>query len=558
MNEPLTYTVAPSRAAPKDGIKRADSASVLDPGNCEMNVNVGIFFDGTGNNREADTPKFKHSNIVRLWGAYLDKPADGYYRIYIPGVGTEFLDIREKGTSVWGAGFGIGCEGRVLYALLRLFNVIHQAACNSQPLISKKQISALCCNRWNPLDNADVEELAKLGQSSGLLMAGGNGTADREKILLSLVSLLRTRLLVAKPRVKECFIDVFGFSRGAAQARVFCSWLNRILDNDTLAGVSIQIRFLGIMDTVAAAGIAESIAGNGHGGWAEPANLRISPSIGNCVHMVAMHELRSNFPLDTVTVNGIMPPNCREFAYPGAHSDVGGGYRPEELGISVGKDRFESDSLKLAQIPLNHMFDCAVEAGSPLSKKRANEADEPGFDSFAIAPALQAAYDEFLALATMEARPVKDWLQPYLNWRWDRRLVYTSLGHVRKASEKDRALLIRYNNYFLSDLAVLESDAKSKLYRVFSQSGSERQQEVDEKKNREEARAILQIAQKTAPDDCMKFHAMFDGFVHDSLAGFDMHAIELSGHWRYRKGFLGSDEAKVVDAETSARAASRA
>jgi hypothetical protein len=63
----------------------------------------------------------------------------------------------------------------------------------------------------------------------------------------------------------------------------------------------------------------------------------------------------------------------------------------------------------------------------------------------------------------------------------------------------------------------------------------------------------MQIAKQAAPDECVRFHALFDGFVHDSLAGFDMHLAELTGHWRYRKGFLGSDDARTVDARNSSK-----
>lgn len=552
MNEALTFTVAPTRVAPVEGIRAADPHGMTNCAKCEMNINLGIFFDGTNNNRDADKPDLKHTNVVRLWETYKDEPAWGYYRLYVPGVGTEFRDVRERGTSIWGAGFGEGGEARVLYALLAVLNAIHRAACDDQPLLSNAQVAALCCCGFNPAADYDIDELAKLGQCSGLQMGGLKGHEDRDKILRSLAALLKTRLAKTKPIVKECFIDVFGFSRGAAQARVFCHWLNRVLDTEQmLAGVRIQFRFLGIMDSVASAGIIGSVKGNGHGAWAHPDHLRILPSVLTCVHMVAMHELRKNFPLDTVTVNGILPSNCREFAYPGAHSDVGGGYAPGALGVSIGKDKFESDALKLAQIPLNHMFECAKKAGVPLFYNDAQEIDELGFDAFAIAPALQAAYDEFLDLATMQARPVKDWLQLYLNWRWASRHDHASLAHVRKANAIDRALLIEHHRHFLSDLANLEQKAKPALLQVFSRAGD--LASADQSTQDGESLTILQIAQQTARDECMRFHQFFDGFVHDALAGFNMRSVEPRGHWRYRKGFLGSDQVLTVDAEVSGK-----
>ena len=311
MSELLTFTVAPTRTAPVEGIRAAGPHEVTDCSKCEMNINVGIFFDGTNNNRDADRPDLKHTNIVRLWETYKDKPSQGYFPIYVPGVGTEFKEIREQGTSMFGAGFGEGAEQRVLYALVALLNAIHRTACNGQPLLSYGQIAALCCTGWNPAAESDVAELAKLGLSSGMKMAGAKGNENRDDILRSLVALLQQRLRSAKPRVKECFVDVFGFSRGAA----------------------------------------------------------------------------------------------------------------------------------------------SLEKKASLFSGRS---------------------------ARHDARPAG-----------------------RDDSEKREAL------------------------------------------------EILQIAKQTATDECMRFHGLFDGFVHDSLAGFDLHMAELSGHWRYRKGFLGSDDVRTVDAITA-------
>ena len=42
------------------------------------------------------------------------------------------------------------------------------------------------------------------------------------------------------------------------------------------------------------------------------------------------------------------------------------------------------------------------------------------------------------------------------------------------------------------------------------------------------------------------FAALFDGYVHDSLAGFNSPTLELTGYWRYRKIFLGNDEALIA------------
>lgn len=557
MNGNMHFSVAPSATAPTALIEPVEPKYVTDTSKCEVNINIGMFFDGTNNNDIRDTPKIKHSNVVRLFNAYNDDPAAGYFRRYIPGVGTEFYEIQENGESYFGSGFAIGCEERVLFGVLYILSAIYQRVLPSVSLFSEDQIVALCRNislEDRKLPPKEIEALASLGLLYGLRTPGicDDNQAEREKILKQLVARLEKKLSGRKPRVMECFIDVIGFSRGAAEARVFCSWLDAILSDGKLAGVTVHFRFLGIMDTVASAGFWSSVFGEGHGNWADPKYLRIPKSVRNCMHLVAMHELRKNFPLDSVSVEGKLPAHCQEFAYPGSHSDVGGGYCPSELGISVGNTVWESDALKLSQIPLNHLLECAVAAGAPMMLERARRPKHP--KPFAIAPAVQKAFDDFLKISTMKARPMHEWLQPYLNWRWEVRHVYTSLDHVQKASAKDKAVLIKFNQYLMSDAALLRRPLwKTVIGAMPPFVDKVAIDAVSRSMLDPEASAVLAIAEVAAPAK-REMHRMFDCFVHDSLAGFDLHSCELTGYWRYRKGFIGNNSRLIVqndDAETA-------
>ena len=557
MSKRIHFMVAPTMTAPTAAITRVEPKLLTDCSKCEGNINIGMFFDGTNNNRDADEPKLAHTNVVRLFDTYLEKPAQGYFRNYVPGVGTRFPQIREQGESMFGNGFGTGCEQRVLFTLLYVFNAIYSSASDGAIFLNEYQIAALCCNnnvQWSP-DDPDSVALGKLGLFHGLMIPTVGGEGMRVKILKDFARRLQTALVKGRPVIKECFIDVFGFSRGAAEARVFCSWLDEILTDGKLAGVIVHFRFLGLMDTVASAGVMSSVKAGltggdgGHSGWAEARFLRIPASIRNCVHMIAAHELRKNFPLDTITVEGTLPAQCQEFMYPGAHSDVGGGYAPGDLGIAFGADPREADSRKVAQIPLNHMLECAIAAGAPMSKSRA-KGKETAYDPFIISPSVQKAYDDFLACSTLKPRPVHEWLQPYLNWRWEHRLTYASLTQLQKAKEADRALLNKYNAQLIADAAYLTAPPKSKsvLDKVFSPMQT-MSQTLSAGKGRlfeDEARTVLAIA-KAAPPADPRLHIMFDLYVHDSLAGFNHNSIELSGYWRYRRGFLGSEKRLVVE-----------
>lgn len=352
-------------------------------------------------------------------------------------------------------------------------------------------------------------------------------------------------------KLKECVLDVFGFSRGAAQARVFCSWIERLTIDGKLAGVPLTIRFLGIFDTVASAGAMDGVTGTivnstkGHTGWAQAKFLRISPNIKTCVHFVAMHEIRKNFPLDEVSVDGIVPPNCREFAYPGSHSDVGGGYAPGELGLACGTEAGKGDAYKLSQIPLRHMMECAIAAGVPL---------RPSVEGrFAVAPELEQAYQKFLAVLGPSARMLSEWMAPYMAWRWQARDRYTELGHVSRATS-DRGLLIDSNQQLRDDAKRMGFRADEGLAGTFvHMARSVKRFDLKNPEYRQEEIASLDpeapavlAAARAAPLANPELAAFFDTYVHDSLAGFRKSHVEKTGYWRHRRCFRGSKNAELT------------
>ena len=136
--------------------------------------------------------------------------------------------------------------------------------------------------------------------------------------------------------IKELQFDIFGFSRGAAAARHFA---NRVFGQDSAIIAAIKAgmgnvefsgtpggktRFLGIFDTVAAIGTPVNGL-NPHSADTGDVNLILRPGVAEKVfHITAQHECRFNFALNSVK------PAWPELALPGAHSDIGGGYNPDE------------------------------------------------------------------------------------------------------------------------------------------------------------------------------------------------------------------------------------
>jgi len=540
---------APTRNAPVEEIRRVNPIYPYDLKKCEVHVNIGLFFDGTKNNKNKDIGSRSHSNIARLHEIYNNDQRMGFQQIYIPGVGTRFPEIGESDESNLGAGCAVGCEGRAIFGLLAVFNALHYRSYGND-FFDEDIVMTLCRRGPNGISADEIKNHVKFGTSSGLLQENIGSDSHRREFLTRQCSFLEAKLKKGKPRVVECFVDVFGFSRGAAEARVFCSWLNELLVGDRLAGVPLQFRFVGIIDTVASAGFVSGTTAfalnstGGHGAWASAKSLCVPPSVQNCVHMIAMHELRRNFPLDAIGIGGVLQPGWVQYAYPGSHSDVGGGYRPGELGIASGED-----SLKLSQIPLNHMLECAIAAGVPLTKA----AVSPGqYDPLAIHPDLAKAFDDFVSQATLTPRPMYEWLQPYLNWRWQIRGHFHTTTQVKQANRSDKEILMFFNKTLVDDAAAMEELGKGrgfveltlKAVKTVFQSNAKHKM-LRNSSLEPEARSVLALSQKsnsTSPS----FAVLFDGYVHDSLAGFNSNALERSGYWRYRRAFLGVDENTIA------------
>ena len=159
-------------------------------------------------------------------------------------------------------------------------------------------------------------------------------------------------------------LDIFGFSRGAASARHLVNEILKqeqgalatLLANPALAWSptfawrhgSVRVMLVGLFDTVAAVGGWRDL-GNVRDFHNRRVNLYLPPGCARqVVHLVARDEWRRNFALDS-----IVPVWEREIVLPGAHSDIGGGYhllKHEEVLMTrphtsvIGRDLRDEDS----------------------------------------------------------------------------------------------------------------------------------------------------------------------------------------------------------------------
>jgi Uncharacterized alpha/beta hydrolase domain (DUF2235) len=234
-------------------------------------------------------------------------------------------------------------------------------------------------------------------------------------------------------------IAIFGFSRGATEARAFVRRLIKTKCESTESGLiwqapngertPVRIKFMGLFDTVASVGGPTL-----HLDWAS--ELAIPPEIESCVHYVAAHEVRQAFPLDSVRVDRTYPGNCEEVVYPGVHSDVGGGYAPDEQGRSN----------RLSRIPLRHMLADALRAGVPLKLPEQLKLDIR--DDYPLPdddPVVSLYQDYITALPAASGGDLESLIQPHrrLNFQWrgmmdrqstDRRVLGRLYGKVSESA----------------------------------------------------------------------------------------------------------------------------
>jgi hypothetical protein len=406
---------------------------------CTGDVNLGIFFDGTDNNKDRDYGRDDnnphpflrryHTNVVRLYHAYPDEDdafrkkalAEGStnrcYSYYVPGVGTVFNDVGDikelptwEAQSMAGSGMGWGCEPRILWAMAQVLNAISRFY-NDETIINQTELKGVLVNmcsiykeepRINIAITNAVFKVPVIGDYIGPAVDTAShfnfvsfttGVArDEERRAQFKIWLDRLRVAVkpeVKPRLNNLNLHVFGFSRGAAEARAFVNWLRELDDSFDPAAVSdsdnqkdglpadhniitilgfikLRVHFLGILDTVASVGLAGLFAfSEGRAAWADN-NLEIPHYVGQCVHMVAGHEVRACFPLDSVRENANYPGNAVEIVYPGGHSDLGGGYPLRALGKNDLGDETNEEDLQIARVVAFDMYCRARREGVPF------------------------------------------------------------------------------------------------------------------------------------------------------------------------------------------------
>lgn len=471
---------------------------------CSKVIHYSVFFDGTGNNRDVELAKDSEKRALSNVAKLwaAHKEEVDVVRRYIPGVGTPYPEIGDSGTTA-GMAMGQGADKRI-----------------------KKALELL------------DEEIAKVP---------------------------------AQQKIRLINITVFGFSRGAAEARAFVRDLAaKCQEKDggwEYNGLPLRVAFAGLFDTVCSAygnlGSAALSLNGGHNNWAE--DMKLPAMVEQTVHMIAAHEARRRFPLDSTRIDADYPDNTVEIWYPGVHSDVGGGYAPHEQGRENTISRFA----------LNQMYDIAFSAGVLFERMKAlppEIQDEFNKDD----PKLREAFNAYIDAVPKKTGTLEEVLASHMQvmHRWLKERVAgknesvskARLAQMRdeakkkaKAAREEQTRILSKNGYAHDgEIPVLSSEQQTKfeIANKTQQAADEAYNEADDalkdlaqeerkyfrdvqeiyfresqgQKLTLRERSIKDAREETSPlpDPVRRF---FDLFSHDSIAHFNFDTSRLSD-WR--------------------------
>ena len=159
------------------------------------------------------------------------------------------------------------------------------------------------------------------------LVTGAGDTGIKAKAEKALNEILKERKEAVKKNeyVAEVKVNVFGFSRGAATARHFVSTKrSEIALNLNTSKANVIFIFVGLFDTVSAYGKNINFSND-----TKELSLDMGGKAKKVLQLKALDEYREKFNLTDIT-SSIQAGVGYELGLPGAHSDIGGGFRNPE------------------------------------------------------------------------------------------------------------------------------------------------------------------------------------------------------------------------------------
>lgn len=298
--------IAPQGAYPAPGLREA-------PSDQPVTLHLGLFFDGTGNNKLNAAAAQSPASAVNL-----DPDAAN--------------TLRTLGCTDAGAAPNTS-YGNDLSNIARLHDLYPNHA--EEPLPADAETAYLPVY-IEGIGTRSGRSDSLFGECTG---RGSTGVLARVEQVPELVVEQMRRLRKQNPRlvIRDIVVDLFGFSRGAAAARYFANDLRKgpasalarfippgsVLlpqEFDWRIGHDLALNFIGLFDTVAHLSEPLLIAFNASS--ADNAGVPLHLPMGCAraiVQLAARDEYRRNFALTRTDY---------DVEVPGSHSDVGGSYRP--------------------------------------------------------------------------------------------------------------------------------------------------------------------------------------------------------------------------------------
>lgn len=274
----------------------------------KVRVEAGIFFDGTGNNRD-NTQTYQQQIDECL-------TANAAGAISEDECSAELSQVME--------GSYLSAETNVS----KLERMYQQGQFQSEEWKEAHRISTYVSGVGTKSGESDDGPSMGLGLGEqGILKKISEGSGDLA---------IDVRDYVSAP-IDELILDVFGFSRGAATARHFIS--REVQDEGGALAAAfkqqgvpwpkkITVRFVGLFDTVAGIADLGNLDFSAHDAETGRINVNLRPEDAErLVQFAARDERRHNFSLNSLRgESGNLPDHFSEWTLPGAHSDIGGGY----------------------------------------------------------------------------------------------------------------------------------------------------------------------------------------------------------------------------------------
>ncbi len=260
-----------------------------------------------------------------------------------------------------GTGNNIPPEGRSNYSNVVRFRNSYDGGDDE---LGVRSDAGLESNRFDYYMSGVGTEDSGSGTSGGWLDAmSGESMIDRVATMANHFFDHVAWMAVKQVRDTDLPVDIVGFSRGAASARIFANLMNAFIEGEerfvldrssgraadfTLGNpkfardyllrtcIGVDLRFLGLFDTVphySPGQLTGDFSGVSQDDDLHQLALGIPPSLQKVAHAVAAHEFRGDFHGVSIHQNAdvINTASRVEVGLLGAHSDIGGGYAEGDL-----------------------------------------------------------------------------------------------------------------------------------------------------------------------------------------------------------------------------------